>query len=168
MLGRFEYKRGIEMSFCLLSLVFRKRMVLCLTRCHFQPPFTEGRESRVAGNGTEWEVKTIELSQPTRIGEQPAFLYFQDFTCFWIYGKWCSVKWRLRLPNTLRLNLYLAKCTVHGSHVLRLVFRLSSKIPAVAYFCSSSLPPLLAPWRWCCAVHVWTYIRANSLFLVKN
>ena len=39
-------------------------------------PATSDRRSRVAGNGTEWEVKTIELSSPTSGGEQWAFLNF--------------------------------------------------------------------------------------------
>ena len=33
-------------------------------------PATSDRRSRVAGNGTECEVKTIELSSPTSGGEQ--------------------------------------------------------------------------------------------------
>ena len=37
-------------------------------------PATSDRRSRVAGNGTEWEVKTIELSSSTSGGEQWAFL----------------------------------------------------------------------------------------------
>ena len=39
-------------------------------------PATSDRRSRVAGNGTEWEVKTIELSSSTSGGEQWAFLHF--------------------------------------------------------------------------------------------
>jgi len=39
-------------------------------------PATSDRRSRVAGNGTEWEVKTIELSSSTSGGEQWAFLNF--------------------------------------------------------------------------------------------
>ena len=37
-------------------------------------PATSDRRSRVAGNGTECEVKTIELSSPTSGGEKWAFL----------------------------------------------------------------------------------------------
>ena len=39
-------------------------------------PATSDRRSRVAGNGTECEVKTIELFSPTSGGEQWAFLNF--------------------------------------------------------------------------------------------
>ena len=42
-------------------------------------PATSDRRSRVAGNGTECEVKTIELSSPTSGGEQWAFLNFIIF-----------------------------------------------------------------------------------------
>ena len=40
-------------------------------------PATSDRRSRVAGNGTEWEVKTIELSLSTSGGEQWAFPNFK-------------------------------------------------------------------------------------------
>ena len=43
------------------------------------PAKSDGR-SRVAGNGTEGEVKTIELSSPTSGDEQWAFLNLHDFT----------------------------------------------------------------------------------------
>ena len=43
-------------------------------------PATSDRRSRVAGNGTEWEVKTIELSSSTSGGEQWAFLNFLILT----------------------------------------------------------------------------------------
>ena len=43
-------------------------------------PATSDRRSRVAGNGTEREVKTIQLSLPTSGGEQLAFLNFHNFT----------------------------------------------------------------------------------------
>ena len=43
-------------------------------------PAMSDRRSRVAGNGTEWEVKTIELSSPTSGGEQWAFLNFLILT----------------------------------------------------------------------------------------
>ena len=43
-------------------------------------PATSDRRSRVAGNGTECEVKTIELSSPTSGGEQWAFLNLHNFT----------------------------------------------------------------------------------------
>ena len=38
-------------------------------------PAMSDRRSRVAGNGTKWEVKTIELSSSTSRGEQRAFLW---------------------------------------------------------------------------------------------
>ena len=44
------------------------------------PAPSDHRRSRVAGNGTEWEVKTIELSSPTSGGEQWAFLNFLILT----------------------------------------------------------------------------------------
>ena len=43
-------------------------------------PATSDGRSRVAGNGTECEVKTIELSSQTSGGEQLAFLNFVIFT----------------------------------------------------------------------------------------
>ena len=43
-------------------------------------PATSDRRSRVAGNGTEWGVKTIELSSSTSGGEQWAFLNFLIIT----------------------------------------------------------------------------------------
>ena len=43
-------------------------------------PATSDRRSRVAGNGTECEVKTIDLSSPTSGGEQSALLTFLDLT----------------------------------------------------------------------------------------
>ena len=43
-------------------------------------PATSDRRSQVAGNGNEWEVKTIELSSPTSGGEQWAFLNFLILT----------------------------------------------------------------------------------------
>ena len=43
-------------------------------------PATRDRRSRVAGNGTECEVKTIKLSSPTSGGEQWALLYFLILT----------------------------------------------------------------------------------------
>ena len=42
-------------------------------------PATRNQRSRVAGNGTECEVKTIELSSPTSGGEQWAFPNFIIF-----------------------------------------------------------------------------------------
>ena len=42
-------------------------------------PATSDRRSRVAGNGTECEVKSIELSSPTSGDEQWAFLNFIIF-----------------------------------------------------------------------------------------
>ena len=42
-------------------------------------PATSDRRSRVAGNGTEWEVKTTELSSPTSGGEQWPFHNFMNF-----------------------------------------------------------------------------------------
>ena len=42
-------------------------------------PAKSDRRSRVAGNGTECEVKTIELSSPTSGGEQWSFLNFIIF-----------------------------------------------------------------------------------------
>ena len=47
-------------------------------------PFTvmSGQRSWVAGNGTEWEVKTIVSSSPTSGGEQWAFVNFLNFIKF--------------------------------------------------------------------------------------
>ena len=53
-------------------------------------PATSDRRSRVAGNGTEWEVKTIELSSSTSGGEQWAFLHFFILTAV----KKTVPKWR--------------------------------------------------------------------------
>ena len=53
-------------------------------------PATSDRRSRVAGNGTEWEVKTIELSSSTSWGEQWAFLHFFILTAI----KKTVRKWR--------------------------------------------------------------------------
>ena len=43
-------------------------------------PATSDQRSRVAGNGTECDVKTIELSSPTNGGEQWNFLNLHNFT----------------------------------------------------------------------------------------
>ena len=43
-------------------------------------PAVSDWRSRVAGNRTEWEVKTFELSSSSSGGEQWAFLDFPDFT----------------------------------------------------------------------------------------
>ena len=43
-------------------------------------PAMSDRMSRVAGNGTECEVKSIELSSPTSGGEQGFFLNVLNFT----------------------------------------------------------------------------------------
>ena len=45
--------------------VKKMKWFLSLMRCHFSD-----RRSRMAGNGTDCEVKTIELSSPTSGGEQ--------------------------------------------------------------------------------------------------
>ena len=78
------------MSICLPLLVFRKWVFVYRHWCeenemvfvsHEVPfPATSDRRSRVAGNGTECEVKTIELSSPTSGGEQWAFLNLHNFT----------------------------------------------------------------------------------------
>ena len=58
-------------------------------------PATRNQRSRVAGNGTECEVKTIELSSPASGGEQRAFLNLHNFT---------AVK---KIAPKLRKHLYL-------------------------------------------------------------
>ena len=65
---------GNKMSICLPSLVWSKWNGKVLF-----PATSEGR-SQAAGNGTECEVKTIELSSPTSGGEQWAFLNLHNFT----------------------------------------------------------------------------------------
>ena len=55
-------------------------------------PATSDRRTQVAGNGTEWEVKTIELSSSTSGGEQWAFLNFFILTAV----KKTVPKWRKR------------------------------------------------------------------------
>ena len=47
-----------------------KKMKWFLSSHEVPFPATSDRRSRVAGNGTECEVKTIELSSPTSGGEQ--------------------------------------------------------------------------------------------------
>ena len=56
------FSSNVIMNICLPSLVWRKWNGFCLS------------PSWVAGNGTEWVVKTIELSSPTSGGEQTEFL----------------------------------------------------------------------------------------------
>ena len=65
-------------SICFPSLVLRKWNGFVSHEVPF--PATSDRRSRVAGNGTEWEVKTIELSSSTSGGEQWAFLNFLILT----------------------------------------------------------------------------------------
>ena len=91
-----------------LSILFRSRYVFIFAKCQmrhvsssnlthlfslahwdtFEFLRVKGRllftstDMEVAGNGTDWEVKTIELSSPTSGGEQRAFLNFLILTAF--------------------------------------------------------------------------------------
>ena len=67
---------------------------------------TSDRRSQVAGNGTEWEVKIIELSSSTRGGEQWAFLNLPIFT----EVKKTVLKWRKKH--------YLRICQLYISSVI--------------------------------------------------
>ena len=115
-------------------------------------PATSDRRSRVAGNGTEWEVKTIELSSSTSGGEQWAFLHFfiltavkktvpkwRKFYLLWPTPLWIIVPYSIRIdiPYVLplcKINEDLRSCRLEWQEMENGFWKLQQPSESMASF----------------------------------